>query len=156
MNICSNVIYFCDAQLYFQHHYCSLQCHMIFRNHNNILIYCSINISDYYQCWKQSCCSIFLWKLWYIKFFRIHRWIVSSEEQHLFEIEIFCNINIFTVTIDYFNASLYIYMHKHKRFHHETLVLRDVSLVADGLTHLLWFVSHEAFKNVIIWSLAVF
>ncbi len=25
---------------------------MIFRNHNNILIYWSRNISDYYQCWK--------------------------------------------------------------------------------------------------------
>ncbi len=33
-----NVIYFCDAQLYFQHHYSSLQCHMIFRNNNNTLI----------------------------------------------------------------------------------------------------------------------
>ncbi len=43
-----------DAQLYFQHHYCSLQCHMIFRNHNNILIYFLRNISDYYQCWKNS------------------------------------------------------------------------------------------------------
>jgi len=30
----------------------------------------------------------------------------SSKEQHLFEIEIFCNIiNIFTVTFDQFNAS---------------------------------------------------
>ncbi len=27
-----------------------LQSHMIFRNHNNMLIYCSRNISDYYQC----------------------------------------------------------------------------------------------------------
>ncbi len=43
-------IYFCDAALYFQHHYCSLQCHMIFRNHSNILICCSRNIYDYYQC----------------------------------------------------------------------------------------------------------
>ncbi len=34
--------------LYFQHHYCSLQCHMIFRNHYNILICCSRNISGYY------------------------------------------------------------------------------------------------------------
>ncbi len=49
VNICSNVIYFCDAQLYFQHHYSSLQCHMIFRNHNNMLIYCSIII--YYYWW---------------------------------------------------------------------------------------------------------
>ncbi len=30
-----------------------IQCHMIFRNHSNILIYCSRNVSDYYQCWKQ-------------------------------------------------------------------------------------------------------
>ncbi len=29
------------SKLYFQHHYCSLQCHMIFRNHNNMLIWCS-------------------------------------------------------------------------------------------------------------------
>ncbi len=28
----------CNLFLYFQHHYSSLQCHMIFRNHNNILI----------------------------------------------------------------------------------------------------------------------
>ncbi len=27
------------SKLYFQHHYCSLQCHMIFRNHNNMLIW---------------------------------------------------------------------------------------------------------------------
>ncbi len=51
------------SKLYFQHHYSSLQCHMIFRNHNNMLICCSRNISDYYQCWKQLCCTIFLWKL---------------------------------------------------------------------------------------------
>ncbi len=31
----------------------------------------------------------------------------SSKEQHLFEIEIFCNIiNVFTATFDQFNASL--------------------------------------------------
>ncbi len=29
----------CNLFLYFQHHYSSLQCHMIFRNHNNMLIY---------------------------------------------------------------------------------------------------------------------
>ncbi len=46
--IAVTLIYFCDAQLYFQHRYSSIQCHMIFRNHNNILIYCSRNISDYY------------------------------------------------------------------------------------------------------------
>ncbi len=49
------------TKLYFQHH-------MIFRYHSNILICCSRNISDYYQCWKQSCCTIFLWKPRYIFF----------------------------------------------------------------------------------------
>ncbi len=92
------------SKLYFQHHYSSLQCHMIFRNHSNMLICCSRNIFDYYQYWKQLCCTIFLWKLWCILFFRIHRWIESSKEQHLFEIEIFCNI--FTVIFNQFNASL--------------------------------------------------
>ncbi len=78
-----------------------------FRNHSNMLIYCSRNISDYYQCWKQLCCTIFLWKWWYFLFFRIHRWIGSSKEQHLFEIEIFCYIiNVFIATFDQFNACL--------------------------------------------------
>ncbi len=91
----------------FQHHYCSLQCHMIFRNYSNILICCSRNISDYNQCWKQLCCTIFLWKPWCILFFRIHRWTESSKELHLFKIEILCNIiNAFTYTFDQFNASL--------------------------------------------------
>ncbi len=102
------------SKLYFQHHYCSLQCHMIFRNHNNMLICCSRNISDYYQCWKQLCCTIFLLKLWCILFFRIHRWIESSKEQHLFEIEAFCNIiNVFTVTFEQFNASTLIKINKY-------------------------------------------
>ncbi len=39
------------SKLYFQHYY-SLQCHMTFRNHNNILICWSRNISDYYHCLK--------------------------------------------------------------------------------------------------------
>ncbi len=94
------------SKLYFQHHYSSLQCHMIFRNHSNMLICCSRNISDYYQCWKQLCCPIFLWKPWCILFFTILWWIESSKEQHLFETEIFCNIiNVFTVTFDQFNVS---------------------------------------------------
>ncbi len=103
--ICLKVIYFCDAELYFQHHYCSLQCHMIFRNHSNMLICCSRNISDHYQCWKQLCFPIILWKPWYILFFMIFWWIESSKEQHLFEIEIFCNI-VFSVTFKQSNASL--------------------------------------------------
>ncbi len=39
---------FLRSKLYFQHHYSSLQCHMIFRNHSNILIWSLRNIYDYY------------------------------------------------------------------------------------------------------------
>ncbi len=60
-------MYSCDVKFDFQHHYSSLQCHMIFRNHSNMLICCSRNISDYYQCWKQLCCFIFLWNINYSK-----------------------------------------------------------------------------------------
>jgi len=50
----NDLIYFCDAKLNFQHHYSSLQCHMILQNsfHSNMLICCSRNISDCYHCWK--------------------------------------------------------------------------------------------------------
>ncbi len=36
-------------------------------------------------------------------FLKILWWIESSKEQHLFEMEINCNINVFTVTFDQFN-----------------------------------------------------
>ncbi len=94
------------SKLYFQHHYCSLQCHMIFRNHNNMLICCSRNISDYYQCWKQLCCTIFLWKLWCILFFSIHRLTERSKEQHLFEIEKHCINLMHPWLIKYTNSKL--------------------------------------------------
>ncbi len=61
----------------------------------------SSNISEYYQCWKQLSCLLFLWKLWYYCF-RILWWIESSKEQHLFEIRIH-HINVFTVTLIKFN-----------------------------------------------------
>ncbi len=35
-----------------------------FSNHYNVLIWCSRNISYYYQCWKELLCLIFLWKLY--------------------------------------------------------------------------------------------
>ncbi len=44
---------FCDAQLCFQHHSSSLQCHMIFRNHSNIL-------SDDHPYWKQLSATEYL------------------------------------------------------------------------------------------------
>ncbi len=50
---------------------------------------------------------MFLTFLALLIFFRILRLIESSKEQHLFQIEIFCDIiNVFTVTFDQFNASL--------------------------------------------------
>ncbi len=52
------------SKLYFQHHSSSLQFYMIFRNQYNILIYCSRNVSDYYQYLNKLCCFIF-------NFFRI-------------------------------------------------------------------------------------
>ncbi len=60
----------------------------------------------------QLCCLIFIKKFTFflsikkIKFFQIFS-KKSSKEQHLFEIEIFCNIiNVFTVTLHQFNAYL--------------------------------------------------
>ncbi len=71
-----------------------------------IIICCSRNISFWLLSMSKTVVlTIFLCKLWYILFFRIYRWIESSTEQCLFEIS--CNIiNIFTVTLDQFNASL--------------------------------------------------
>ncbi len=44
---------------------------------------------------------------WVDFFFRFLWWIKSSEEQHLSEIEIFCNIiNVFIIIFDQFKASL--------------------------------------------------
>ncbi len=54
-----------------------------FRNHYNMPICCSINISYYYQCLKHLCCLIF------VQFFsEIHFKIIK--EQHLLETEIVC------------------------------------------------------------------
>ncbi len=45
----------------------------------------------------------------------IHRWIESSKEQHLFEIEIFCNIvSVFTETFDHSSISKSINLFKKK------------------------------------------
>ncbi len=51
-------------------------------DNSNMLICSSRNISDYYQCWTQMCCFIFLWIFW---------WTESSKEQHLFEMHLFCH-----------------------------------------------------------------
>ncbi len=94
------------SQLSFQHHYSSLQCHVIFRNHQ---IWCSRNISDYHQCLKHCAASLHC-------FFKIYWWIESSKEQSLFEIGTFCNnINVFTVTFDQWNGFFLNKHIKHKK-----------------------------------------
>ncbi len=55
------------SKLNFQHYYCSLQCHIIFRN-------LSISISDYNQYWKQLCCPICCRKYCLNKYYKI--WII--------------------------------------------------------------------------------
>ncbi len=59
-----------------------------FRNHSNMLIFCSRNIDYYYQCWKKLCCLILLWK----QFFFFLWWTFNI-------------INVFTVSFDQFNTS---------------------------------------------------
>ncbi len=100
---------------------------MIFRNHYHFLICCSINIYDYYHCWKELCCTIFLWKPSHFLFFRMIWWMESSKESQLFEILIVCNIiHVCTVTFDKCNVSLmneiYIYNFKKSLQHHTNTV----------------------------------
>jgi len=68
LNIFENVIYSCDQSWIFSIITPVFSVTWSFRNHSNMLIFCWRNISDYYQCWKQSCYFIFLWKPWYIFF----------------------------------------------------------------------------------------
>jgi len=42
----------------------SVSYNMILRNHCNMLIWCSRNISYYYHQWEKQLCCLFLWKLW--------------------------------------------------------------------------------------------
>ncbi len=63
-NIQLNTIYSCDQSWIFSIITPVFSVTWSFRNHN-MLICCSRNISDYYQCWKQLLLNIF-WKLWYI------------------------------------------------------------------------------------------
>ncbi len=74
------------SKLYFKHHYCSLPCHMIFRNHY------------YYQCWKQSCCTIFLWKPWDFIFQDSQK--VQKNSIYLKSKSFFHIINVFTATFE--------------------------------------------------------
>ncbi len=76
-----------------------------FRNHSNILICFSKNISDYYQCWNQLCCLIFLWKLWFQD--SLMNW-KFRRTAFVWNINIFSIINVLTVTFDQFNDPCWI------------------------------------------------
>lgn len=58
----------------------SLQCHVIPQKKVWYADFCLRNICNYYHCWTQFCCLIFLWKLWYVtiqKFgVRKKQWII--------------------------------------------------------------------------------
>ncbi len=106
IHILKNIIYSCEAKLYFQHHFSSLQCHMNFRNHNNML--------NYYQCcWSNmliySETVVLLNIFWNLLLFSL---INKKLKEHLFKIEIFSN-----------NISLY-----YKCYPCNTSLLNKVSL----------------------------
>ncbi len=70
-----------------------------------MLICCSRNISDYYQCW--NCCAPSYFGGNRDTFCFSILWCIASSKHHLFEIEIFCIIiNVFTLTSNQVNVSL--------------------------------------------------
>ncbi len=71
-----------------------------------MLICYSRNISYYYQCCKQLCCLIFLWKLWYIKFFQHYFDELKQQIENI----------VLTVTFDQFKAC-YSFVKKKKKNH---------------------------------------
>ncbi len=86
LNILSNVMYFCDANLNFWEPL--LQCHMILQKSvdSSILICFSINIYYYYQCWKQKWRFKILWKTWDIfTFFYVENSLINRKFKISFE-----------------------------------------------------------------------
>ncbi len=73
-----------------------------FRNHTNMLICCSRNIS----CWKQLCCLIFLWKRWNFFFLMNSTFIRKLFIGNIYYIYISENVKVFTVLFDQVIASL--------------------------------------------------
>ncbi len=59
-----NAINSCDVKLNFQHHYSCLQCLICWIDAQRAPLWLGGGGSYYYQCWKQLCCLIFLWKAW--------------------------------------------------------------------------------------------
>ncbi len=90
------------SKLNFQHHYSSLQCHMIFRNNSNMLICCSRNISDYYQMLKTVMLNIFVDFFFFPRFF--------DNRNFLQIVKIIYNISGF----DYFLARFFLVCSKSK------------------------------------------
>jgi len=84
-----------------------------FRNHSNVMICCSRNISDYYQFWKQLCCLIFLWKLWLKKIGVL--WLIERSKEQCFCLQMFANglqkhCKWFTVIFNQLNGLHFILM----------------------------------------------
>jgi len=79
------------VKLYFQHPYTpAASVTWSFRNHSNILIWCSRNISYYYQGWKQLCCLILVKNA--VNFFRILWQIVFKKNSIYLKLKSFITL----------------------------------------------------------------
>ncbi len=89
------------SKLYFQHHYSSLQCHMIFRNHSNMLICCSRDIcTAEYVCGN---CDTF----YFSGFFDVQKVEKNSIYLKRNPLKHYCNpLHVFTIIY-----SIYIYIY---------------------------------------------
>ncbi len=93
-----------------------------------MLIWCLTNIS-YYQCWKQLCCFIFLWKLWYIFIYRklkriyLKFWLLT---------DVFCNM--------FFFVCLYCHCQFNASFLNNVLILATKILLITIIIHYITFI----------------
>ncbi len=125
------------------------------------LIWCLSNISYYYQCWKQLCCLMFLWKPLCL-FFQdslINKFDLLMINIFFFKMEIFYNIvNIFTVTFDQLNATLLtksIIFFKNKSYWPQTLKYSVIHKLCDSL-NLWYFLEHSRinYHTLSLWKRA--
>ncbi len=135
-------MYSCDAAVFSAS---LLQCHMIFRNHNNMLLkkHLLLKTAEY-------------------NFFRF---LWRSEEYNWSEIEIFCSfINVFIITFDQFKASL---LNKSINFYtppHPKMILTPcfwmvwcIMLQNPFISHKCWCFIHQIIqKNYIIWLYIIY
>ncbi len=98
LNTFSNVMYCCDAKLSIITPVFSVT--WFFRKKSNMLIYCSRNISYYYQCWKQLCCIILLWKFWYFFFLSEFLNEYKVQKKSIY-VNMFCNMCLLSFVINW-------------------------------------------------------